>query len=308
MSISRSFLNSLVDTLPDHIAVINTSGEILFVNRSWQVFGRDNDMVRDTDWTGWNYLDACDKAAAQGDKFGRHASDGLRRLIRHEIPQFTIEYPCDSPTETRWFLMRASSFEQDGEDYYVLSHSNITERKLAEERIKTLSRLDDLTSLANRRYLSEWLDKEWRRCSREQAPLCLAIIDIDYFKQLNDNLGHHAGDDCLKAISDLLLDFTRRPNDMSARYGGDEFVLVYSNTRLDEAITQLTKLRQAVQALDIPNPNTPTGPRVTLSIGLACANPDMKSDPEELIRMADKLLYAAKKGGRDCLEIENISA
>jgi diguanylate cyclase (GGDEF)-like protein len=307
MPVSRDFLAALVNTLPDNIAVIDKTGEILFVNRSWLAFGHHNEMNRDIEWIGSNYLQACDKSAAAGDDIGLKVSEGLRRLINSEISQFNTEYPCDSPTEKRWFLMRASSFEQDGEHFIVVAHSNITERKQAEERVKKLSRLDDLTALANRRYLNEWLNKEWRRCTREQAPLCLAVIDIDYFKQLNDNLGHHAGDDCLKAVSELLREFTRRPNDICARYGGDEFILVYSNTTLDEAAHQLSKLTEALEALNIPNPQTPTGPLVTLSIGLACALPDKDTNPSDLVRMADKLLYTVKKTGRNRVEAATIA-
>jgi diguanylate cyclase (GGDEF)-like protein len=249
----------------------------------------------------------CDASADSGDQLGRQTSQGLRSLLKRQTTHFEIEYPCDSPTQQRWFLMRASTFELQGERYAVISHSNITQRKLAEERVRRLSRLDDLTQIANRRHFDEWFNKEWRRCVREGSPLSLAIIDIDYFKQLNDNLGHHAGDDCLKAVSGLLRFHTRRPNDLCARYGGDEFVLVYANTTLDDARTQLSRLRQAVEALNLPNPRTPTGPKITLSIGLASALPDRETDPNRLIRVADKLLYAAKHAGRNRIEAMAIS-
>jgi diguanylate cyclase (GGDEF)-like protein len=302
MPVTCDFLAATVNTLSDQIAVIDMSGEILFVNHSWRVFGRDNNLNQEIDWIGRNYLQVCEQSATSGDHFAEQTCAGLRNLLNRESSHFDIEYPCDSPSEKRWFLMRADAFEHDGERYIVIAHCNITERKLAEERIKHLSRHDDLTALANRRYFDEWFSKEWRRCSRTQAPLSLAIIDIDFFKQLNDSLGHHAGDDCLKAISELLRAFTRRPNDICARYGGDEFILVYSNTGLEEAVEQMSKLREAVETLNIPNPHTPTGPQVTLSIGLATAYPDKESEPTRIIRMADNLLYAAKKGGRNCFE------
>ncbi|MCU7812532.1 MAG: sensor domain-containing diguanylate cyclase [Candidatus Thiodiazotropha sp. (ex Notomyrtea botanica)] len=306
MNISYDFLNSILDSITHHIAVIDHRGLILYVNQSWIQFGKENDYADSPNWVGRNYLEACDISSAMGDHFGIEASEGIRNVINREREDFYYEYPCDSPTEKRWFLMRIVPFELEGKRFYVISHSNITERKQAENKILELSRADSLTGLSNRRYFDEYFINEWNRCTRAQVPLTLAIIDIDYFKLFNDSYGHYTGDDCLKSISSVLQSYTKRPSDLCARYGGDEFMIIYGNTSLDESLVLILKLMDAIRKLEIPNPNAPTGPSVTVSIGLATAYPEMETNEEDLIRAADRLLYTAKNEGRDSIKFDNI--
>ena len=306
MSISYDFLKSVIDTMTDHIAVIDYHGAILYVNRSWIDFGQRNGQAVSTNWIGANYLEACDRAICEGDSHSARVADGIRQVINNQRGDFYYEYPCDGKNDPRWFLMRATPFELDGKRFIVITHSNITERKQAEERIAHLSRIDSLTNLANRRYFDEFFANEWSRCTRVQMPITLAMIDIDYFKHLNDALGHHAGDDCLRAISSILKLYAKRPSDICARYGGDEFMVLYGNAALDESLVLILKLMDAIRKLEIPNPEAPNGPSVTVSIGLATAYPKIDTNEEDLIREADKLLYAAKEGGRDYVEFANL--
>ena len=306
MNITYEFLSSVVNNITDHIAVIDDHGLILFVNQSWVAFGIENGHTEAKRWIGENYIDTCDQSASNGDAFGREAAAGIRSVINKDCPQFYYEYPYSSPEIEHWFLMRVVPLELDGGRFYVISHSNITERKQAEERIRHLSRVDTLTGLANRRYFDEFFAKEWSRCTRAQMPITLAMLDIDYFKHLNDSFGHHSGDDCLKSISNVLSTYAKRPSDICARYGGDEFMIVYGNTTLDEALVQILKLMDAIRKLEIPNPDAPTGPSVTVTIGLSTAYPEMDTNEEDLIRAADRLLYVAKDAGRDSVEFENL--
>ncbi|MET0069749.1 MAG: sensor domain-containing diguanylate cyclase [Candidatus Thiodiazotropha sp.] len=304
MNVSYEFLAALVDTLTEHIAVIDREGRILFVNKSWCRFGQENNHANPNDWVGINYLQACDAKPVGGTGDGAQAAEGIRRIIDKEQSCFQLEYPCDSPTEKRWFLMRAVEFEINGDSFIVISHSNITERKLMEEQVVQLSRIDSLTGLANRRYFDEWYHGQWARSVREQTPLTIALIDIDHFKLLNDSLGHGAGDDCLKTVSIEMLSVARRPDDISVRYGGDELMIVYGNTEIEESLELLKEFVSRLGELAIPNPNAPTGPNVTVSIGVATTCPDKDDDPQELIRTADNLLYMAKDGGRNRIEVE----
>lgn len=299
MNESYEFLKLVLDAITEHIVVIDENGEILFVNRSWSTFGENNSCVVDDQWNGVNYLGECDKAAAMGDDFGTKAAKGIREVISSDKALFYFEYPCHSPEEKRWFIMRVTPFEIQGSNCFVISHQNITERKLAEERLFNLSRIDGLTNIPNRTAFDEFLQNEWARCSRLKLPLSLALIDLDHFKDLNDTYGHQAGDKCLKKFSGLLKTLTKRPSDICARYGGEEFAIIYGNTTLDDARELANKLLVETCNLGIPNKKSPTMNILTTSIGLATMLPNKKSSKTALIKKADEMLYKAKESGRN---------
>lgn len=220
MQINDTLLSSILNALPENIVVIDKAGLIQYVNQSWRDFSCTNTGPNELDWLKINYIEQCDKSAKNGDQFGELAARGIRQVINQALENFYYEYPCHSPAEKRWFMMRVSPVEVANNHYYVISHNNITERKIAEEKVEQLSRMDGLTNIHNRRSFDEFLHSEWLRCTRLKMPITLAMIDIDYFKQLNDNFGHPFGDLCLIKIAESLQDFARRPGDMCARYGG----------------------------------------------------------------------------------------
>ncbi|MCG7903976.1 sensor domain-containing diguanylate cyclase [Candidatus Thiodiazotropha endoloripes] len=297
------FLNLVLDTITDHIAVIDDQGTIIYVNKSWIDFGLSNGIPENTEWVGVNYFDAC--APRDGAEELSVKSD-IEDVINGKTRSFYHEYPCHSPTEKRWFQMRVNALEFDKSRIVIIDHSNITERKIAEEQALYLSRIDSLTGLSNRRHFDDFLTDEWKRCIRSQMPITMAMIDIDFFKHLNDSSGHHAGDECLETISDIMKEFAKRPSDVCARYGGDEFVIVYGNSAMDESLVLMLKLMDTIRKKEIPNPDSPISSNITVSIGLATAYPDIDSTEEDIIKAADTLLYKAKDGGRDHIEFATI--
>ncbi len=301
---SCRFLQQVVDSVAENIVVVDAGGHIVFVNRSWIDFGRSNGCVGDIDWRGQDYLEICDRAAAMGEDFGRKAAAGIRTVMAGDADSFYLEYPCHSPDVKRWFMMRTTPFAFEGEPYCVLSHQDITERKLAEEAVQRSSRIDALTKVANRRGFDEFLAGEWGRCARLGVPVSLALIDIDHFKLLNDSYGHQAGDECLERIGALLERFARRPGDLGARYGGEEFALVLGNTAAGVARAIIGALMEEIRALGIPNTRSPTHPTVTVSVGLATLRPGPQNSAADLVGAADALLYTAKKDGRDRLVMD----
>lgn len=302
MKNSHEFLTLVLDSITEHIVVIDEAGQIQFVSKSWLAFGNNNACVTGDDWSGVNYLEECDKASAMGDDFGTKAGSGIRSVIERREPIFYFEYPCHSPEEKRWFMMRVTPFQTAGTDYYVISHHNITERKVAEEEVRNLARIDGLTDVPNRRTFDEFLHEEWKRCSRLKKPISLAIVDLDHFKVLNDTYGHQFGDECLIKVGELLKEFTNRPGDICSRYGGEEFALVWGDTSLEQAKKLSKKLLKKIIDLNIQNKNSPTKKYVTASIGLAEMVPSRDCEEKELIGTADRMLYRAKEGGRNKVE------
>jgi diguanylate cyclase (GGDEF)-like protein len=299
MTQSHDFFKSILDTVTEHIVVIDHVGDIVFVNQSWRLFCEQNDCPNDNEWNGVNYLDTCKRSTTMGDQLAQKAAAGIREVMRYEKKLFYLEYPCHSPSEKRWFMMRVTPFSLQHHFFYVISHQNITERKLAEEKMLNLSRLDGLTRIANRRYFDEFLQEEWRRCARLKLPISLAMIDLDHFKLLNDTYGHQAGDDCLRKMGTVLKKIARRPGDLCARYGGEEFAVVLGNTGSESALMLMNELLDDIRGLNIPNRHSPVMPTLTASIGLMTMCPEPKSNENMLIEAADEQLYCAKESGRN---------
>jgi diguanylate cyclase (GGDEF)-like protein len=162
--------------------------------------------------------------------------------------------------------------------------------KLREQAIQ-----DPLTGLANRRYLEESLPRELHRASRAQSSLCVAMLDLDHFKRLNDTLGHDSGDSLLREVGRVLTEKLRK-SDIACRYGGEEFALVLPNSSLADIFQRIEGIRLAVRDLQIRQGDRLLG-AVTVSAGVAEAREGLTA--RELLREADEALYAAKHAGGD---------
>jgi diguanylate cyclase (GGDEF)-like protein len=149
----------------------------------------------------------------------------------------------------------------------------------------------------NRRYFDKRLLGESRRSRRERRALSLAMLDIDYFKKINDSYGHLAGDECLKVFASILQEQVKRPADIVCRYGGEEFVVILPATELDGASVLMEKVRLAVQ--ESVTKFEGNNIQMTVSIGLTSSISESDEAPELLLAHADKLLYKAKEGGRN---------
>ncbi|WP_210395632.1 GGDEF domain-containing protein [Motiliproteus sediminis] len=160
-----------------------------------------------------------------------------------------------------------------------------------------LSLTDGLTGIPNRRYFDQQLAAEWQRAQREQTPLTLVMVDIDYFKLYNDHYGHQQGDHCLQQVASALEYFCQRPADVAARYGGEEFALILPNTAGAEA--QIDRLGAAIEALNIPHLNSPIASHITASIGYCTLLPQAGHSSAQLVEAADGALYRAKHSGRN---------
>jgi diguanylate cyclase (GGDEF)-like protein len=173
------------------------------------------------------------------------------------------------------------------------------ELQQANWELSRLAHVDGLTQIANRRSFDEHLSKEWQRHLREQQPLSLILIDIDYFKRYNDCYGHQGGDDCLIKVAQAINSVPQRPSDLVARYGGEEFVVILPNTQTEGAFIFTNSIQKAIKKLAIPHEKSDVNEYVTLSLGLACLIPTPETSAEQLIAYADQSLYQAKEQGRD---------
>lgn len=167
------------------------------------------------------------------------------------------------------------------------------------QQLSILSQQDALTGLANRRYLDEVLENEWKRSIRHEVPITIMMIDIDFFKLYNDTLGHIQGDQCLRRIAILLGSISSRSGDLAARYGGEEFLLLFSMTNKDQALIQVQRLMELVRNIEIAHPRSNVSKYVTISVGVATTTPHLNDSLSEFISKADHALYVAKSNGRN---------
>ena len=176
-----------------------------------------------------------------------------------------------------------------------LAMLSIREFDIACQHFHSLSRTDELTGLSNRRHFMESLDAEFKRHDRLQTPLCVAMLDIDKFKSINDTYGHDVGDEVLRQLADILRG-RLRSYDVVGRLGGEEFALMFPETDLDDALTVCEHLRERIRAR-VVQAGTATI-RFTASFGVTEVANDTGDCTDVLVR-ADKLLYRAKTEGRD---------
>lgn len=196
------------------------------------------------------------------------------------------------------------------EGYLVASWVDVTElvRKgkmleASNQRLAQQSIMDELTGLANRRRFDEALTTEWQRAARSGTPLSLLMVDIDHFKQYNDNYGHVAGDECLRRVAGVLDHCVRRAGEMAARYGGEEFVLLLPGADMAHACETAQKCLDLMEIEAVPHATSSTCSHVTFSIGVACLLPDAMLEPGAMINAADTAMYRAKSAGRARFEV-----
>lgn len=176
------------------------------------------------------------------------------------------------------------------------------------KRLEAISTVDSLTNLSNRRYFDDALQRELLRAQRAKTSISLILLDIDFFKQYNDEYGHLAGDNCLRLISTVLQENVKRPGDMAARYGGEEFCIIMPDTDQNGALNLADQIKNEVESLNIPHGKSRIANHVTVSMGTATTVPGLHVTTNMLINAADKALYIAKKDGRNVIRSTNLTS
>ena len=245
--------------------------------------------------------------------------------LLHDVPVIFVTSHDDLEFETRALELGAADFLPKPisalrVELRVRLHLQLKQQL---DQLRALASTDGLTGLANRRIADETLKREWRRAQRSGRPLSFLLIDVDYFKFFNDRYGHPAGDACLKQVAAAVRNAARRPTDLAARFGGEEFAVVLAETSLGGACLVADSIRRSIIESSIPHAGSEVAPHVTVSIGAAClgespgdaerrSGPPLPSlhpyDIGDLIEAADKALYRAKKTGRNRVESSELGS
>lgn len=309
---SQTFVQGVLDSVVSEIAVLDQEGVILAVNEAWRRFALENgaepDMPPPNTDVGVNYLDVCGTDAQDTPEEAVKAREGIRGVLDGRLPKFSLEYPCNSPQEARWFIMTVSPLTSGGKTGAVVTHSDITDRKRIEEQVRALAYSDALTQLPNRLMLDDRLSQTMADCRRKGTHGAAMLLDLDRFKPLNDEYGHAAGDALLIEVARRLRASVREI-DTVARLGGDEFVAVLGglDAHGGRAAAQALHVAEKIgAALNLPYAlplgwdgriDDPIEHRCSSSIGVALFD-GHENDANEILKRADVAMYRAKQAGR----------
>lgn len=188
-------------------------------------------------------------------------------------------------------------------DQLKVRHIELTEmsRKLeqANKDLQRLTFIDGLTGIPNRPSFEKYFNREWARLLRDQKPISLLLVDIDFFKAYNDKYGYLVADEALKKVAKMLDGVGKRPGDHLARFSGNQFSITISGSLAEHVVKLAEDARDSIESLKLPHQLSQVSDSITVSIGGKTVIPDSNSTPYGLIKEADKALVAAKKGGRN---------
>jgi diguanylate cyclase (GGDEF)-like protein len=294
---TNGFAAAVIDALASQLCVVDSDSKIVAVNRAWKIFGAENSASLNRSGVGIYYLDVCGCASGLGSDEAAPFAAGLRSVLEAKTELFQMEYPCHSPSENRWFLGRVTPLKVD-QGGAVISHLNITARKVFEIALEKLASTDPLTGLPNRRFFMESGKQDLERVRRFAVPASLVKIDLDHFKAVNDTYGHAAGDEALRRVSQACR-AALRPFDVLARLGGEEFAVVLPGADEEAATLAAERLRVVVRDMTIKTGQSQFS--ITASFGVTEMSPhDLKFDG--CLSRADAALYRAKHAGRNCVQ------
>ena len=299
-------LASCLESLEVGLEIWNEKDQLVWFNKG-DNYLRDASFAPEDVGKNFVTLQALDKGGACPPKEAIDTSSLQENMVASRICH--KEPALQELSGDRW-VKNFETMTPDG--YLVIVRVNVTElvrqgRQLEarNHQLDLLSNTDSMTGIANRRRFDEALNAEWQRASRNANELSLLMVDIDHFKKFNDCYGHLAGDACLRRVAQVLRQCTRRAGDLAARYGGEEFVMLLPATDLSRAQEVAEKCMGAIQLEGIQHAASPTSPRLSVSIGVACLSVPTIANPSALISAADAALYRAKAAGRACYAIAN---
>lgn len=286
---------AVLDALTASICVLDLDGNIVAVNDAWRRFSATNNG--NGDYVGENYVQVCDRVGGDDRAVAQEIAKAVRDVLQGRRSILETEYPCSSTEEQRWFLLRVTELcDRDGGRIgAVVSHQDVTSRRLLEERLRLIADTDELTGLPNRRKFLRMAAEALQAVKKSGAPASLVLLDLDRFKDVNDTFGHDAGDETLRQIADQL-NRGLRPGDILARWGGEELAVLLPNTDQWGGVQLAERLRSRIERYRIET--KPASFTATASFGVTQLS-ENDADLHAAFARADKALYEAKEGGRN---------
>ena len=275
------------DTVPAGILVINIEdGSVVFSNRFFfETLGASGEDVLGASWEDF-FVDSEERQALM-----------VQFIEQEEVRNYELRLKAADGSVV-WGLASLSSIPLEDEYLLMFAFIDITQLKEAEAKIQELANRDALTGLPSRRLFSDRLKKAMDRAKRSSTEMAVLFIDLDGFKAVNDTLGHEAGDEVLKQVTERLRDCIRKP-DTAARLGGDEFVIIIEHQHVEGA--QIVGQR-VVERLSKPIDAGGSTAHIGASVGIAFYPKDGENE-DDLMKAADKAMYEIKRTGKGAVAV-----
>lgn len=304
-AVTRQLQRAVIDSLPAQLAVLDGDGTIVSVNDAWRRFAAAGSC--DACSEGENFFAVCERAVAAADP--RSAADaalaaaGVRQVLDGVVPEFSMDVRCDTPHGRLWFTEQAVRFAGDGGPGVVLSFTDVTARRETEDAARHMATHDLLTGLPNRTVVSDRLTQALAASRRRGGGVAVVFGDVDRFKEINDRLGHAAGDAVLVEVARRLRRAVRE-GDTVGRWAGDEFVVVCpvvdgpsvggrAQTGADAEAVAEEVVQRIREAMAVPLDASSTELTLEMSLGVYVTGPGDRS-PDEVVDLADAAMLHAK--------------
>ncbi|WP_445773885.1 diguanylate cyclase domain-containing protein [Shewanella sp.] len=300
----RTLLN-VITAISEAIFVVNSNGIIEMINPlGAKLFGAPAEMLIGQTWT--DYLQSPFKDEYQSLFSLWNGAANHTRIdtpFNHGPKEIIINRADSTLLEADLSLSYLPSIQIGSEPLFIGIMHNLTSHKAEYNKLRRLAHTDKLTGLANRHAFDDALQTHWNDSINHDQPLCLIIIDVDYFKIFNDQYGHVNGDKCLQKIAKVLAEALPSNNAMAARYGGEEFVIILPNSNPLTAEYVAKNIQNRINQLSFTDIGLPAQTHISVSQGIACERSGQYRTPTALMCAADTALYRAKSTGRNRINI-----
>lgn len=291
------FQQAVFDSLAAQIAVLDRNGTVIQTNAAWRAYALESGFAQTPCFVTGNYLEILGCVTGNDQKTVAATAAGLMAVGTGGAASFQLSNPFYTPKDKRWFVLKVTPVH-DVAERVVVSHEDVSDLKAAELASLTLANVDALTGALSRRNFLSLAEQEVARSLRYELPLIVLMLDLDYFKKINDQHGHAVGDAVLQKFVQTVTGVLRE-SDLIGRLGGEEFAVLLPNTSLEGGCALAQRIIDSVRS----NPVCGADGHIayTVSVGAGCLSTETSFS--ELLGVADAALYRAKNSGRDRLEV-----